>query len=537
MLAAWLHTIFAVVVFLAVRSIPMPGVDGPYTIVAASGILLLVVIRAGAALLAHARARQLACAVYLALSAGRGFLLATSLTAGLRVHLLIAVTAMAAASVEWALADWISKRGIGRGPLVLFAVVALLDTGLELSRFGAAAGRDGIDSTLSLIQLASGIPAALVLFALSRRGAIEWPMPVRGGWVLTSPIDLLILPYLAGRVAASVVPAMIIPWLPQLETIVALASAAGITVWLIGRPARGIRPGYFAAAVLAPLLSIVPVAAAIAADRDATLLRFLGRGRGFEGTSRFDVLLSAEGGDGVRDAPILVQRLDALGVKAKIAEAALGRVRLRLTGSEDVGRALPLVLMRGKLAIAPIAVDQGVLEPNAETRAKYPALSVEQDADGTSHYLAQSKSELDGLLATIPKDSRAAIERQLGGYVPYLLEEPVLTDRDVNKAHVATVPEMGRPYIQVQLTRAAAKRFSELTARMANRKLAIVLDGEILSAPVVQSRIEGGRVHVTLNGEGTIDEQHADARATAAALESRAMSREWSLASIVAASD
>lgn len=590
MLAAVLHTLAAILVFLLIRAIPMPGVDveamrvfedsagvWPFhtgrAVIAGGAILWLVIFRGLAGLLArepfeaNPTVNRLLCGLYLGVALLRGYALAISLETisgpfgsivlepGMRFRLLVAATIGAGAAVEWALADWISRRGVGRGPLILFAVVVLLGGATELAHFGVVAGRDGVAGIYALISLAAGIPLALVLFALSRKGTLTWPIVVKRGLVLTSPIDLLIVPYVAGRVTLELIQSPVIfaaeaqgaepfAWLAQLDTMAALTTAAGITVWLMGRPSRGISAGYLMAALCAPMIAIVPVAAAIVLDRDASLARFIGRGRGFEGTAVFEVLLTAEGGEGGRDALILVQRLQSLGVRGKILESALGRVRLRLTGSENMGQALSRVLMRGKLSISPISREQGLLEPADESRAKYPALEVRQDYDGSSYYVARERAQLDELIAearlAAPKESRIGVEKQGeqdAVYAAFMLEPEVLSERDLRSVRVTSDNDLGAPNIQLELTPEAAKKFGELTARMVRRKLAIVIDGEIMSAPVVQSRIDGGHVSISLGRNKSQEEQFADARALAAALESRAMSRSWSLASIAAAAE
>jgi hypothetical protein len=252
----------------------------------------------------------------------------------------------AGAALEWMLADWISRRGIARGPLVLFAVIAATATISQLAAFGAQAGREGVASAHSIIPLLSGLPLALVSFALSRQGVIEWPAAVKRGLVLTSPIDLLIVPYAVGRLALELISRTPpFPWLVHLDTLVAIAAAAGITVWLLGRPARGVIAGYIGAALIAPFFGLAPTALVLALDEEASLARFVGRGRGYEGTARFEVLLTAEGGDGFRDAPIIVERARALGIHGEVLDAASGRIRLRLTGSERLGEVLGRVLV------------------------------------------------------------------------------------------------------------------------------------------------------------------------------------------------
>ena len=53
----------------------------------------------------------------------------------------------------------------------------------------------------------------------------------------------------------------------------------------------------------------------------------------------------------------------------------------------------------------------------------------------------------------------------------------------------------------VELSDAAAREFGKLTATVVGDKIAILFDGRVLSAPVVASAIDRGRVWITADGE------------------------------------
>jgi protein-export membrane protein SecD len=53
--------------------------------------------------------------------------------------------------------------------------------------------------------------------------------------------------------------------------------------------------------------------------------------------------------------------------------------------------------------------------------------------------------------------------------------------------------QFGQPMIAFELTKDGADKFARLTEENVNRRLAIVLDGTVQSAPVIRSRIGGGR--------------------------------------------
>jgi preprotein translocase subunit SecD len=81
---------------------------------------------------------------------------------------------------------------------------------------------------------------------------------------------------------------------------------------------------------------------------------------------------------------------------------------------------------------------------------------------------------------------------QPGQPVFYLLRrEAVVTGRDLKMARVG-VDENNQPDVQFSLNPSGAERFKRETGRNVGRRLAIVLDGRVESAPTIQNQIGGG---------------------------------------------
>ncbi len=68
---------------------------------------------------------------------------------------------------------------------------------------------------------------------------------------------------------------------------------------------------------------------------------------------------------------------------------------------------------------------------------------------------------------------------------------------DIVKNAMAVRGNLGEPQIDFQLNDNGAKRFGEVTRNNIGQRLAIVLDGELYSAPVIQSAIETGNGQIT----------------------------------------
>jgi protein-export membrane protein SecD len=83
----------------------------------------------------------------------------------------------------------------------------------------------------------------------------------------------------------------------------------------------------------------------------------------------------------------------------------------------------------------------------------------------------------------------------------YLLErKAAITGADVSNAELAADPNTSRPVVLLELSRAGARTFGEVTERIAGKKLAVVLDGTVKSAPIINGPIRGGRASITMGG-------------------------------------
>ena len=94
-----------------------------------------------------------------------------------------------------------------------------------------------------------------------------------------------------------------------------------------------------------------------------------------------------------------------------------------------------------------------------------------------------------------------------GGREPYLVESPVLMTGDVvTDARVRPGGRLEGPYVAVELDARGAGIFDAMTSENVGRRLAIVLDNTVYSAPVIKERIPGG--HVQITGRFSMDEAH-----------------------------
>jgi len=110
-------------------------------------------------------------------------------------------------------------------------------------------------------------------------------------------------------------------------------------------------------------------------------------------------------------------------------------------------------------------------------------------------------------------------------YRTYLLTRRVeLTGDYLTNATVAPgTAEKPQPYVSLEFNTQGAMIFDELTGRSIGKRMAIVLEDMVDSAPVIQSRIPGGRAQITLGGMKSPNEILLEAKALALVLKAGAL--------------
>jgi preprotein translocase subunit SecD len=105
----------------------------------------------------------------------------------------------------------------------------------------------------------------------------------------------------------------------------------------------------------------------------------------------------------------------------------------------------------------------------------------------------------------IPPGSEILIEQvidkktnQVTEEIPYLVQKRVMLTGDMlTAAEVRYDPDYNEPYVSINFNSLGAKAFFDLTSANVKKRLAIILDDHVYSAPVIQEAIAGGRAQVT----------------------------------------
>ncbi len=158
-------------------------------------------------------------------------------------------------------------------------------------------------------------------------------------------------------------------------------------------------------------------------------------------------------------------------------------------------------------------IDQfGVAEPDIRKQADYriqiqlPGLSdprravqlVGQTAQLTFH-LVRDDVDPSGVL---PPDTAlfpmAEEETGNGGPAALVLDrDPLMTGEDVSDARPAFDSRDNTPYVMLSFNSRGASTFERITGEHIKKRMAVVLDGTIYTAPTIQDRIAGGRASIT----------------------------------------
>ncbi|GAB7022756.1 protein translocase subunit SecD [Salidesulfovibrio brasiliensis] len=89
------------------------------------------------------------------------------------------------------------------------------------------------------------------------------------------------------------------------------------------------------------------------------------------------------------------------------------------------------------------------------------------------------------------------VSRTGGKEVPIVLKSDApLTGEYVTDAKV-NYGQMNEPYVSLNFDSKGARLFGRITGENVNKRMAIVLDGKVYSAPVIQEKITGGRASIT----------------------------------------
>ena len=202
---------------------------------------------------------------------------------------------------------------------------------------------------------------------------------------------------------------------------------------------------------------------------------------------------------------VLRNRIDQYGVAEPIIQkSGTDRIIVDLPGIQDPAAALELIGRTAQMDFREVIDLTGANMPAEPIRSNYDSdIQFVNAQERWREALAQLSNASADLIARSKntEGSIVAPAEETGRY--YLLGPVLLSGKDLTNAEV-NPDNLGRMGVSLEFNSEGARLFEEATARLVGRQLAIVLDNVVISAPVVQDRISGGRAQIT--GRFTADE-------------------------------
>ncbi len=233
---------------------------------------------------------------------------------------------------------------------------------------------------------------------------------------------------------------------------------------------------------------------------------------------------------------VVRKRVDAFGlVEPDVRKSGDADIDVQLPGlserqmavvREKIGQAAQLtfrmVVVEAKVFDTQKAAVESYVAQNADK-----AKTLQWSQDGRGAFLrSEKKSELLGFIKTISVPDNVMIgyelveEKDPGSnevrdryWRTYELQSVApLTGDNLTRAAVG-YGEKGEPVVNLEFDSRGARIFGDLTEKNVGNLMAIMLDGDVSSAPRINERIGGGRAQITLGGARSVAQQMEEARA------------------------
>jgi preprotein translocase subunit SecD len=187
---------------------------------------------------------------------------------------------------------------------------------------------------------------------------------------------------------------------------------------------------------------------------------------------------------------IIRNRIDQFGVaEPTIHRQAENEIVVQLPGVKDPKRAVEII---GKTAL----LEFKLADDESPLAAELPA-----------SIMPGEETELfERFKNRIPEGNEILFQKVINRETGIVTKRPVLLKKEtlltgdlLTEARVSIDERFNEPYVSIRFNPAGAKIFEDITAQNVKKRLAIILDGNVYSAPVIQERISGGDAQITGN--------------------------------------
>ncbi len=227
---------------------------------------------------------------------------------------------------------------------------------------------------------------------------------------------------------------------------------------------------------------------------------------------------------------VIRNRIDEFGVtEPEIVSQGNNRIVIQLPGVKDIERAKDLIGKTAKLEFKMVndninlTTMNGWIEKAKQSGIEYKTgIRFSKYLRTLNDYLRKEKD--------LPAQHELAFQKtvskatnEVTQMVPYLVEAGTRLNGDqLQDARVQIDQQKNEPYVSLEFKASGAKIFEELTGANIGRRMAVILDGNVYSAPSIRERIGGGRAQITL-GQGNFNRMMKEARDLALVLRAGAL--------------
>ena len=180
-------------------------------------------------------------------------------------------------------------------------------------------------------------------------------------------------------------------------------------------------------------------------------------------------------------------RIDQFGVaEPMVQRQGLKQIVVQLPGVKEPQRAIDIIKATALLEFK-------MLDEDNQVKLDLPArIPKEKEAD----VLKEAEAKLpvgDQILFERVVDKDSGREYR----IPYLVKKRVMLTGDVLTDARVSIGQFNDPYVSITFDAKGGREFERITGDNIKKRMAVVLDNTIYSAPVIQDRITGGRAQIT----------------------------------------
>jgi preprotein translocase subunit SecD len=181
-------------------------------------------------------------------------------------------------------------------------------------------------------------------------------------------------------------------------------------------------------------------------------------------------------------------RIDQFGVsEPTILRQGENEIVVQLPGVKDPKRAVDIIGRTAQLEFK-------LVDDEASVAAELPQSVSPGEEESLLTQFAEKIPEGDEILFEKKVNKETGVVKK----IPLLLKkQAVITGDLLSEARVNIDTRFNEPYVSISFNATGARIFEEVTGANVKKRLAIILDNTVYSAPVIQEKISGGNAQIT----------------------------------------